>query len=54
MPATDTPAAIAAFFYVVVSPFLSYAKGDVIRDEAEIEAVRDDHLPHVVRVAARA
>ncbi len=54
MSATDSPAATPAFFYVVVSPFLAYAKGDVIRDEAAIEAVEKDFLPHVVRVAARA
>ena len=54
MSATDAPAAKPAFFYVVVSPFLAYAKGDVIRDTAAIAVVEKDFLPHVVRVAASA
>lgn len=52
MPATDAPAAKPEFFYVVISPFLGHAKGDVIRDAAAIAAVEKDFLPHVVRVAA--
>ena len=54
MPATDAPAAKPEFFYVVISPFLGHAKGDVIRDAAAIAAVEKDFLPHVVRVAASA
>jgi hypothetical protein len=49
---SGTTDARPAFRYVVISPFLSYAKGDVITDAAAISAVEKDFLPHVVRVAA--
>lgn len=43
---------VPAFHYVVVSPFLAYAKGDRITDAAAIAALSPEHLAHVVRVAA--
>jgi hypothetical protein len=53
MSATPSaPAARSAFHYVVLSPFLSYAKGDVITDSAAIAAVEKQYWPHVVRVTA--
>lgn len=52
---TTTPAASApAFHYVVISPFLSWRKGDVITDAASIATVEQHYLPHVVRVASPA
>jgi hypothetical protein len=46
------PVARPAFHYVVLSPFLSYAKGDVITDAAAMAKVEKQYWPHVVRVAA--
>lgn len=51
---SSTPAARPAFHYVVLSPFLSYAKGDVITDAAAIATIEKQHWPHVVRVTAPA
>lgn len=51
---TDTPALRPAFCYVVLSPFLSYAKGDVIASAEAIAIVEERFLPHVVRVLASA
>jgi hypothetical protein len=48
----STPAAGPAFHYVVLSPFLSYAKGDVITEPAAIAEVEKQYGPHVVRVTA--
>ena len=48
----STPAAKPAFHYVVISPFLSYSRGDKITDPAAVAVVEKDYLPHVVRVAA--
>ncbi len=52
MAETSMPAATPAFFYVVISPFLTYGKGDVVADAAAIVAVEKSYLPHVVRVRA--
>ena len=52
MTTTSMPSAAAAFCYVVVSPFLTYGKGDVIRDPATIAVVEKNYLPHVVRIRA--
>lgn len=49
---SDTPAHMPAFRYIVVSPFLSYTKGDVIDDDATIATVEARYLPHVVRTRA--
>jgi hypothetical protein len=42
------------FEYVVTEPFGDYARGDVIRDAAEIEKVVKDHASRLVRVPAGA
>ncbi len=52
MTVTFSPAAVPAFCYVVVSPFLIYEKGDVIGDAAMIAVVERSYLPHVVRIRA--
>ena len=52
MNATSVPAAVPAFCYVVISPFLTYGKGDVIGDAAMIAVVEKSYLPHVVRIRA--
>lgn len=52
--AIDAPASRPAFRYIVLSPFLSYAKGDVIENAAAIAVVEARFLPHVVRVRAGA
>lgn len=54
MTAPTSSATRPAFRYVVISPFLAYAKGDVIGDEAAIAVVEKDYLPHVVRIRADA
>ncbi len=52
MSATTSPAAKPAYHYVVISPFLVYAKGEIVTDTAAIATIEKDYLPHVVRVAA--
>jgi hypothetical protein len=54
MTATTSPPPAVPFHYVVISPFLGYARGDVITEAGAIALVEKDHLPHVVRIRAGA